>query len=408
MRITIVNQFFPPDEAPTGKLCKSLADFLATAGHEVTILASNGGYRIAGEDDAGTSDIRVIRAWTPRLGKASVLRRLTDYAFFYLVAALRAIFLRRQDLFICLTTPPFIVWVAYLHRLIHRRTKVVLWNMDCYPEVAERCGKLNPESFISRLTRWNNRAIFRGLDHLISLDPAMQELLISQYGPAKRELPATIIPNWEQADHYPPSMLELPPWEGVDRLGLADRFVVLYSGNLGVGHTFDAVLDAADQLRDRNDIIFLIVGNGAQRAVVEAAIRERTLSNVILHDYVDRKDLPAMLNSASCALITLRDWALGVMSPSKLHANLALGLPVVYVGPAGSNVDQAINEYDCGKRFTDDQGAALAAYLLQLRDDPALSQRLSANAREAFDAAYCDQRTLPQFTSVLNDLNPSA
>lgn len=408
MRITIVNQFFPPDEAPTGKLCKSLADHLASAGHDVTILASNGGYRTARGDDVKASKVRVIRAWTPRLGKARVLRRLTDYAFFYAVAALRSLLLRRQDVFICLTTPPFIVWVARLHRLIHRGTRVVLWNMDCYPEVAERCGKLKPDSFLSRLTRWNNRVIFRGLDHLVSLDPAMQELLLSQYAPAKRKLPASIIPNWERAEHYPPSMLDLPPWEGTDRLGLADRFVVLYSGNLGVGHTFGAALDAADQLRDHSDIIFLVVGSGAQRAVVEAAIHERNLPNVILHDYVDRKDLPAMLNSASCALITLRDWARGVMSPSKLHANLALGLPVVYVGPPGSNVDQAITEYDCGKRFTDEQGTDLANYLVQLRDDPAMSQRLSANARGAFDAAYCDQRTLPQFTAILSNLTPSA
>lgn len=401
MRITIINQFYPPDEAPTGKLCASLAEHLGRAGHEVTILASIGGYRTAGQASGSAhANIRVVRAWTPRLGKASILRRLTDYAFFYVVAALRALLLPRQDVLVCLTTPPFIVWIALLHRMIHRKARVVLWNMDCYPEVAERCGKLRPGSVLSRLTRWNNRLIFKRLSHLVSLDPAMETLLMP-YAPAKRGLPATVIPNWEPAERYPASLNDLPPWEGIDRLRLHGKFIVLYSGNMGVGHTFDAVIDAAERLRDQPDIVFLMVGSGAKRSLLETAVAERSLPNMILHDYVDRDDLPAMLNSASVALITLHDWALGVMSPSKLHANLAMALPVVYVGPEQSNVDHAIKTFDCGISLRHDQGEALADALRCLRDQPAELQRLAANARRAFDQAYCDTQTLPQFEAVL-------
>ena len=403
MQITIVNQFYPPDEAPTGKLCKSLAQHFAAQGHHATVITSAGGYRTAGGDDHANdaSDrIDVRRVWTPRMGKKSTLRRCADYACFYLGTVRRLLFMRRQDVVICLTTPPLIVWAALIHKLIHRRSRVALWNMDCYPEVAERSGKIREKGLVSRVLRWNNRAVFKRIDHLISLDHAMEDLTCSQYANAKRRPKTAVIPNWELAAAYP-ATTPPPAWEGIARLGLTGKFVALYAGNMGVGHTFDALLDAAQLLRDRDDFALLMVGNGAKRAEIESAVRERGLTNVMLHDYVERADLPAMLASASCAVITLHPWALGVMSPSKLHANLAMGLPVVYIGPAGSNVDEAIARFDCGGSFRADQNQEAAAFLTQLMEQPEQRDQMATQARAAFDQAYCDTHTLPQFDAAL-------
>src|SRR3546814_11110641 len=74
----------------------------------------------------------------------------------------------------------------------------------------------------------------------------------------------------------------------------------------------------------------------------------RKLTNGLMHGYVPKEQTPAVMAGADLALITLDERSLGVMSPSKLHANLAAGLPVLYVGPPGSNVDEAIERHDCG------------------------------------------------------------
>jgi glycosyltransferase involved in cell wall biosynthesis len=205
----------------------------------------------------------------------------------------------------------------------------------------------------------------------------------------------TIIPNWERAALFPADV-EVVPWTGYDERGGADRTVVLYLGNTGVGHQFTTVLDAAARLDD--DALFVFIGGGARRAELEQAIADRGLTNVVLHGYVPKENTPGVLAGADGALITLDERSLGVMSPSKLHANLAAGLPVLYVGPRGSNVDEAIERFDCGASLREGDVDGLVAAVRSLRTDDAQRH----NARRAFDEAYCDTATLPQLDELLD------
>jgi colanic acid biosynthesis glycosyl transferase WcaI len=105
-----------------------------------------------------------------------------------------------------------------------------------------------------------------------------------------------------------------------------------------------------------------------------------------------------VMAGADGALITLDDRSLGLMSPSKLHANLAAGLPVLYVGPAGSNVDDAILAFDCGTSLREGDVDGLLAAVRGLRDDDEARVR----AREAFEQAYSDTAVLPRFDAYLD------
>jgi hypothetical protein len=245
------------------------------------------------------------------------------------------------------------------------------------------------------LQRALNRWTFRHIDHVVGLDGAMVELLESQYAVDPRRPRFSVIPNWERLELFPPGQ-DVAPWLGYDELDVGDRTVILYLGNTGVGHRFDTVLEAAEVLGD--EAVFVMVGGGARWADLEGAVRSRGLTNVALHSYVAKDLTPAVMAGAHGALITLDDRSLGVMSPSKLHANLAAGLPVLYVGPAGSNVDEAITRFDCGTSLREGDVAGLVAAVRTLRDDTAVG----ANARKAFDEAYSDVATLPRFDEVID------
>ena len=440
-RVTLVNQFFPPDLAPTAHLTAALAGHLADRGWEVTVITAGDGYVDRSTDGDGSAtdgtrvhaDVRVLRPWIPALGKASIVKRLTDYVTFLAGSWWRLLRLPRQDVVISLTTPPFVVVGAVAHKLLRRRTRVVLWSMDCYPDVIERLGSrtggdgavpattggrrtvpsirsavrplvsLRRGGPMSRVLRSINRWVFRHLDHVVALDEAMRDLLLDGYGTADGGPPTTVIPNWESLADFPPTDAStISPWPTYERDDLAGRFVVLYLGNLGYGHRIETVVDAAASLDPDEDVAWLFVGGGARWDELGRLADEAVSSPAIVrHPYVAKELTPAVMAGAGCALIVLADEALGVMSPSKLHANLAAGLPILYVGPAGSNVDEAIERFDCGVSIRSGDAGGLVAALRRLQADPDWRDELAANARRAFEEAYSDRVTLARWDTVL-------
>ncbi|HUO08529.1 MAG TPA: glycosyltransferase family 4 protein [Phycisphaerae bacterium] len=403
MQITIINQFYVPDISPTAHLSASLAEGLAANRHAVTVVTSQGGYVQASrvERKSGANP-RIYRVWTPRLGKKTILKRCIDYASFYLLATWRMLRLPSQDVIISLTTPPYIAWTAVIHRLLHPRTKIVLWNMDCYPDAAERAGVLKRGGLASRCMRAMNRSLFRRLDHLICLDAAMADLLLSQYGPGQGRLAMTIIPNFEKAALFPAAR-PVAPWAEAEKIGLSDTFVLLYLGNAGVGHPFETVIEAAKRLREK-PVAFLFVGGGKRFAWLEEARKREGLKNLLLYGYVQKEMTSSVMASADCALITLADEMLGVMSPSKMHANLASSLPIVYVGPKTSNVDEAIERFGCGVSLRGADVDGLVRFVDEALQEPQDFAAKRHAARRAFETAYCDLRALPQFERVIASL----
>ena len=405
MRITFINQFYRPDSAPTAQLTADVAEFFAKQGHDVTVVASQGGYvgQAREADNKDNNQPHVCRIWTPQFGKGSVLKRCIDYSIFYVLTLIKMLAHRRQDVVIALTTPPYIAWAGAAHKLLHRRCRLILWNMDCYPEVAERAGVMKPHGPLARAMYWLNHRLFNRLDHLVCLDQAMVDLL-APYSDARRErgsaLPTTVIPNWEKLASYPPDSSP-NKWEGIIELGLDGRFLVLYMGNMGFGHDFESVLDAAEQLRDE-PIAFLFIGGGKRYQEIAEQAKQRNLDHVVTIPYLPWEQVPQAMLAGGCALITLRDDMLGVMSPSKLHANLAAGLPILYVGPTGSNVDHAITRFGCGLSARHGEVESIVSYIRLLANDPSHREALRTKSREAFDQAYNDTVTLPQFLSLLD------
>jgi glycosyltransferase involved in cell wall biosynthesis len=333
------------------------------------------------------------------LGKGSKVARILDYAAFYLLATLRMILLPRQDVIISLTTPPFIAWTAVFHKWIHPSTQLVLWNMDCYPEIAEQTGVIKQGGLISRALRGLNRRLFKKLDHVVCLDQAMLEILRTHYAHTVKCPTFHVIPNWEPIDQFP-SRFEPKQWDDAPLIDTEEPFIILYLGNAGFGHRFETILDAAKILTDE-PFLFLFVGGGEKWPWLADAVTARALENVILRPYVPKETTPSVLALADCALITMRERALGLISPSKLHANLGMGLPVLYIGPEKSNVDEAIQKFGFGLSLRHGDVSRVVAFLRSLREDPQKHKDLKKKARQAFETTYSDAECLPLFDALL-------
>jgi len=230
----------------------------------------------------------------------------------------------------------------------------------------------------------------------------MLDLLVSHYVTAGNPIATCIIPNWEKAAQFPPD-LSPDPWDAVSISITDENFVILYLGNAGFGHRFETIMDAAKQLEDE-PVTFLFVGGGEKWAWIEQAKIADNLENIHLFRYMPKELTPSALAVADCTLITMNESALGVISPSKLHAYMAMNLPTLYVGPEGSNVDDAIKRFDAGASFRHGDVDGVVRFINELRTHPEKLQALRKNSRRAFDEAFSDTRTLPMFDRVLDQV----
>ena len=140
--ILLINQFYWPDRAATAQLLTDLAEDLAAAGHEVTVLAGRGAYALEGRVRLKRQErrrgVEVRRLWCTSFGRGQLLGRAADYSSFLLSASLAAVAGKRFDVAVCLSTPPFLALVGLIARV---RGSVLVYKVeDLYPDVAIALG----------------------------------------------------------------------------------------------------------------------------------------------------------------------------------------------------------------------------------------------------------------------------
>jgi glycosyltransferase involved in cell wall biosynthesis len=306
----------------------------------------------------------------------------------------RALLLPRTDFVVTMTDPPMLV-VAGLAMKFFKRNRVIHWAQDLYPEVAEELGVLPRANALSnQLRRLSTKALLSG-DAVVAIGRCMASRLTAR-GVSYAKI--SIIPNWA------------PPIQSLDRTnnpfrraqGLEGQFVVIYSGNMGLAHEFDTVLDAAESLRGQR-VVFLFIGEGPRRVVVEAAARLRGIDNIRFLPSQPPDKLSESLSAADAHLVTMRPNLCGLVVPSKVYGVLAAGRPCLFVGPADSEAARLIRETDSGFVVEPGQSAQLASEILDWVGNPTLHAAACRKARIA-GAACTVQNAAKAFEEMLRGL----
>jgi len=396
VRVVLINQYYPPSEAPTGLLLADLGESLAMGGHDVTVICSRRDYTDPERRFALRERVRgveVRRARGTGFGRGSRIGRLLDYLSFLVGAALRLALQRRPEVVVTLTTPPMLALPALsLARL--KRARFVFWVMDVYPDLAFELGVLRRGSVVGRLFERLSRHVLRGSDAVAALGEPMAEVL--RAAGARR---VEIVHNWADGEAIVPLSVEENPLRR--ECGWQDRFVVLYSGNLGLAHEFETVLCAAERLRDRPDVLFAFVGTGPSLERLRQECRRRGLTNVEFRPWVPHRELGRSLTSGDIHLITLREGLAGLLVPSKIYGTLAAGRPTVFVGPANSEITAILREGECGVHVSPGEDGALAEAIAAYAVDEPRRLEHGRRARLLFERRYSGERALRQLTALI-------
>jgi glycosyltransferase involved in cell wall biosynthesis len=279
------------------------------------------------------------------------------------------------------TDPPLLCLLGgFLQRW--RGCRLIVYLQDIYPDVAVALGKLPAGWPTTMLRRWFF-GVYRRADQVVVLSRDMQSLLL-EAGVAPDKI--SIVPNWVDTRLVQPTKRN-NRFRAQHQLG--DKFVVMYSGNLGLSQGLHHVLAAADRLRDRQDIVFLLVGDGASKPALQQQAQTMQLENVRFLDYQPKGELAQSLSAADLHLVTLDPRISRHLMPSKFYGILASGTPLLVIGPTDCELSQVTIEEEVGWIVPSADPEALAATILNCAEQretlAAMGERAARLAVERYD-----------------------
>lgn len=388
MHLLLLNQFYPPDVAPTGQYLHEVAQALVARGHRVTVLCSrrayDGGQTFAREDTRDGVKIRRLRAFG--FGRRTFVGKLLDYGSFTTGLSLRLLRLNpRPDAIVALTTPPYLGLIARTAARL-RGTRHLHWIMDLYPDVIAAHGALRKGRWPYRLLQHMTRQQFRGAAQVIAISPDMATA-IAAYTPA--ETTVYQIPLWSTLSPDPTTDAARQALRQTRGWG-ADDVVLLYSGNMGLGHRFDEFLEAARLLGGDPRLRWVFAGGGKRLGQIRTFQQNHPDLKLEILPYCPSAQLAAHLASADIHLASLDSRWQGGIVPSKLQNSFAVGRPVLFVGAGNSSMARWIRESQGGWVVPEDNVTALRDAIQQAMQPDDRARRGEAArqfARTRFDRA---------------------
>jgi colanic acid biosynthesis glycosyl transferase WcaI len=282
--------------------------------------------------------------------RASLWRRALSYISLYPVVLWRALRLPRHDIVVTLTDPPLLLILGPLLKF-WKRARLVHWAQDVYPEVAEELGVLRKNGFLSRLFRVLSTWSLRRHDQIIAVGRCMK-LRLRDRGIEESKI--TVVPNWAVGIFSTP----LPT------AGSQSFFTVMYSGNFGLAHPFEAIIEAVKLLEAASaPVRFVFAGAGPKLDSVRTALAN--CASVEFRPPVALENLPAALAVADAHLACMNETLIGLVVPSKIYGALAVGRPCIFLGPRESEAARIISELKCGLVLDPRTGGSELAAVLQ-------------------------------------------
>ncbi len=339
MRILIVNRHYGDDHVPTGRMAADLVEALHGMGHEVEALSARSSYATTAGAPSASNAAKISCVWTP-----GEKHRLASWLFFLVQAWFRVPF-TRYDRCLLLTDPPFLAALTlFLSPFSRKLPKVYWWTMDLYPEILASSGRMKTASVAYKLLRRLNGAIMRRIGGFILLgDCQLQRMRAYK---TWRNEDYIVVPPW---DKRPIARVDRARNRFLKKYGLQRKKVALYAGNLGEGHVFAPLIEAARLLESagRSDWALVFVVRGSKKQpLVDAA---QGISSVVVLDYQPVDWTSDLLWAADVHLITMKEDMQGLVVPSKLYGVLQTDAPVLFLGPEDADTAQEIRRYQAGE-----------------------------------------------------------
>src|SRR5437773_232909 len=403
MNILFLTDNFPPEtNAPATRTHEHTRNWVA-AGHRVTVLTNVPnfpagrvfpGYRNKLWQREAMDGIRVVRVWTYVSAIERFFRRSLDYFSFGVTGVVGGLFLSAPDVIVATSPQIFTPLGACILAAIKRRP-FVFELRDLWPDSIVAVGAMR-EGLLLRMLRRIEYWLYRRAAKIVSVTNAFKRILVANGIPQGK---IAVVRNGVDLEAFAPGP---KPVELARRLGLEGKFVAAYVGTIGMAHGLDTLLSAAERLKDRKDLAFVLVGTGAERTRLEEAAKRRGLDNVIFVGTVDKEEVKRYWRLCDVALVLLKDASLfHHVIPSKIFEAMGTGRPII-LGVRGESLE-LVQEAGAGIAIFPENPEALAEALTKLMDSPVLCREFGAAGRKFVEQNFDREALALKMLTVLEE-----
>ncbi len=343
----IVSEVFYPDEVSTAKILTDIA-LKKSQVNRVSVICGPAGYEQSylTRREQFNNEIKIYRVSLPELNKNKIFQRILRLLILtFKMTWIVLLKVKKEDNIFLTTNPTFLVIPIAILKKIKRFTVEILVH-DIFPENLVPAGLIRKNGLKYKFLSKVYNSSYQNVDRVIVLGEDMRQLMSNKINPKMNKI--DIIPNWSDSDIQPIKNFDISGYFGFD---IKDKIVFGFAGNLG---RLQGILELIDLfiMSENNNIILVIIGDGALRSVIQEKIISKKLQNIYYLGPKSRDEQNLFLNACHIGVVTLVSGMKGLGVPSKTYNLMAAGKPLFYIGDDGSEIDNYVKNYECGWSFT--------------------------------------------------------
>lgn len=343
--ILILNRSFWPDIEATGQFLTELCERLAKS-YRITVIAGRSYYlkdsfkfgRLYKQEIL--HGIEIIRVRHTKIWKANILGRIINWLTYGILAFIVALRIKPHLIIAC-TDPPFLGIIAMLISRL-RHIPFIYNCRDLYPDGVLALGKLK-KGFVSNSFDYLNRKALSAACFVVCLGASMKDRLIKKGIP---ESHIKVIPDWVDTSAINPVPKNNNPL--FRKLGFKNKFIIMYSGNIGLSQDFSSILNSISMVKDRSCFDLVFIGDGAAKENLKEQSQKLGLENVLFFPYQPKDMLSFSLSMADLHIIPLKKGMSGMIIPSKVYGIMAAARPYLAITDMHSEPARIAKEFNCG------------------------------------------------------------
>lgn len=405
-KITFVINYFYPDLAATSQLMTELTGRLQND-FDITVIAAQPGY--AGENNNSKKlfeedyleSIKVVRIKLPAVDKNSKVSRIKYISSYFLLANIALLKEKGTDVIFTISQPPVLGGLIGTIGKLLKRSRHIYSVHDFNPEQAQAVAYTNNQA-VFKIAKAIDKLNCSYADQVLLVGEDMAETLKGRF--VDQKVPNhTVISNWTDEEAIVPLEKDEPAiQEFLDTHGLQDKFIVMYSGNLGLYYDLENLIQVAKQFTDQPDIVFLFIGEGAVKQRIQEYAEQNNLENVRFLPYQPKEFLKYSLNAADVHLVVNQKGIKGVSVPSKIYGVMAAGKPVLGVLEQRSEVQRLIFESGAGVVIEPQDYRGIVHAINYLRSlDPAELKAMGLKGRAYLEENLTRDTSINKYRDVL-------